>query len=74
MVGPNDARPLQAVLLEDLDGSDVVPDFLLVLLRNTPLPPRLRGFFDQAAGELRYRGSGVVLEVEPLRMPPRVGH
>ena len=39
VVGPNDARPLQAVLLEDLDGSDVILDLLLVLLWDAPLPP-----------------------------------
>ena len=52
----------------------MVPDLLLVLLWDTPLPPRLRDLFDQALGELRQRGGGVVLEVEPLRVPPPVGH
>ena len=73
MVGPNDTRPLQAFLLEDLDGGDVVPDFLLVLLRDAPLPPRLQGLLDQAPGELWQGGNSVVLEVESLRVPPLVG-
>ena len=32
VVGPDDARPLQAILLKDVDGGDVVPDLLFVLL------------------------------------------
>ena len=73
VVGPDDAQPLQAIILGDVDGGDVVLNLLLVLLRDAPLPPRLRGLFDQALGELRQRGGGVVLEVEPLRVPPLVG-
>ena len=51
----------------------MVSDLLLVLLRDAPLPPLLWGLFDQALGELRQRGSGIILEVEPLQMPPLVG-
>ena len=39
VVGPDDVLPLQATLLEDVDGGDVVLDLLLVLLQNAPLPP-----------------------------------
>ena len=49
-----------------MDGSDMVSDLLLVLLRDALLPPLLQGLFDQAPDELRQRGSGVILEVEPL--------
>ena len=56
-----------------MDGGDVVSSLLLVLLRDAPLPPLLRDHFDQAPGELRQRGGGVILEVEPLRVSPFVG-
>ena len=39
MVGPDDAQPLQAILLMDVDGGDVVLDLLLVLLQDAPLTP-----------------------------------
>ena len=38
MVIPDDARPFQAILLQDVDGGDVVSDLLLVLLWDAPLP------------------------------------
>ena len=41
MVSPDDARPLLAILLQDVDGSNVVSDLLLVLLWDVPLPPLL---------------------------------
>ena len=50
----------------------MVPD-LLVLLWDTPLPPRLQGLFDQAPNELRQGGGGIILEIEPMRMSPVVG-
>ena len=52
---------------------NIFSDLLLVLLRDAPLPPLLRGLFDQASGELWLRGGGVILMVEPLRVPPVVG-
>ena len=51
----------------------MVSDLFLVLLRDAPLPPLLQSLFDQAPGELWQRGGGVILEVEPLRVPPLVG-
>ena len=36
-------------------------------------PPLLRGLFDQAPSELQQKGGGIILEVEPLRVPPLVG-
>ena len=52
----------------------MVLDLLLVLLQDAPHPSLLRGLFDQAPGELRKRGGGVILKVEPLRVPSLVGH
>ena len=53
MVGPDDVRPFQVILLQDVDGGDVVSDLHFVLLWNAPPPPLLWGLFDQAPGELQ---------------------
>ena len=60
-------------LLQNSDGGEMVLDFLLIFIRDPPLPPRFWGLFDEATGE-RWQGGGcVVLDVEPMRMPPLIG-
>ena len=72
MVGVDDPRPLHAPLLQNPDGGEMVLDFLLIFLRDSP-PPQFQDRFDEAPGELWQGGSYIVLDVELMRMPPLVG-
>ena len=51
----------------------MVLDSLLVFLWDSPLPPRVWDLFDEAPDELWQGGGCIVLDVEPMRIPPLVG-
>ena len=63
---------MKAVAPLGCDGLEDVTHPLLFLDGWPPWPHRRR-LFDQAPSEDRQRGGGVVLQVEPLRVPPLIG-